>query len=133
MLTPDQLVPFVAAIAKYDEWHIKAIKKGVTLKKDIALFNISSPFWKSGNSDYNFDKSGQVIASFNSLNIKKHELTLTFDKFIKRSSLNRGYQQNTLHFTHKQSMSIKNALTKENIEKFMVEVEKQNKISSEFN
>lgn len=132
-LSRAQANDLIQAIDKYEEWNIKASKKGVTLQKEISQLQSSEFFWRAGKGDWNFGDGSNISTEFFSQNTKKHQLVIFFPKFVSKHNQFLSHRPEELYFNYKEALKLRDALKSEEISKFMVKAKKQAEINAEFN
>ncbi|MBZ0190101.1 MAG: hypothetical protein K8F34_00245 [Candidatus Kuenenia stuttgartiensis] len=130
-LSREQADSLIAAIDKYKEWNLKASKNGVTLEKEISKVEVSNTSWKLGD-DWDFGGKSILIISFFSQSKQRHQLVVSFLKWIDRFNEFSTHTPETLYFDYDEAIKLKNALSEKAIPEFLEKAKKQAEIEAEF-
>lgn len=131
-LSREKVNLLIAAINKYEKWNIKASKKKVMLEKEITKFRVSNTFWKRGDEWY-FGGEGVVFISFLSQSKQKHQLVFSFAKVNGIYNEFASNRIETLYLWYNDAIKLRTALTKKEIDSFLIKAKKQESLEAEFN
>ncbi len=122
----------LTAIDKYEDWNKKAIKKAVTLEKNIAKIELGVNSWRIGNTEWVKSDAITLSITFLSQNKNRHQLLFSFSK---AQAMANDYLTNrpcSLYFDTKDIEKLKESLSSEAVKKFLIKMKKQKKIEEEF-
>lgn len=122
----------IEAIDKYKAWREKAINESVKLAKDIAQIEAKFSFWKAGKGEWRNGNEAQLTMHFFSRNTEIHQLVVFIEKFVDRKNSFVTHKPDELYFDYDVAMKLREALTREHTQAFLVEAKKKAEIDAAF-
>lgn len=129
---PAQIKALSAALSKFTGWRLKAIKKGVTLEKEIAKISFSQALWKTGDSWSLAPGGAELRAVFFSQNKKDHQLVLVMPTVVDARNKYIKHTVDPLYLNLEGVQQLTERLKPEAVNSTIAKLEKQKQVESDF-